>query len=94
MLTVSLRERDKAHSERVRSLEIVMNEKEKQLLQNSNSMRQQLAAAKLESQQYQKQLETLETKRRRVETGNLEQVRLTAITIYLISQFVYLMLIN
>ena len=40
-VAVQLRERDKAHSERVRSLEIVMNEKEKQLLQSSNVRRQQ-----------------------------------------------------
>jgi len=72
-VAVQLRERDKAHSERVRSLEIVMNEKEKQLLQSSNVMRQQLASAKLESQQLQKQIETFETKKRRLENGNLEQ---------------------
>merc|ERR1712203_444035 len=71
-VAVQLRERDKAHSERVRSLEIVMNEKEKQLLQSSNVMRQQLASAKLESQQLQKQIETFDTKQRR-EAGNLEQ---------------------
>ena len=73
-VAVQLRERDKAHSERVRSLEIVMHEKEKQLLQNSNTIRQQLATAKIESQQLQKQLETIETKKRRIEGGNLEQV--------------------
>jgi len=72
-VAVQLRERDKAHSERVRSLEILMTEKEKQLLQNSNSMRQQLASAKQEAQQLQKQLEAAETKRRRVEEGSLEQ---------------------
>jgi len=72
-VAVQLRERDKAHSERVRSLEIVMNEKEKQLLQSSNVMRQQLASSKLESQQLQKQIEAFETKKRRLENGNLEQ---------------------
>merc|ERR1712203_491887 len=72
-VAVQLRERDKAHSERVRSLEIVMNEKEKQLLQSSNVMRQQLAGAKLESQQLQKQIETFDGKQRRSEAGNLEQ---------------------
>merc|ERR1712226_34137 len=72
-VAVQLRERDKAHSERVRSLEILMTEKEKQLLQNSNSMRQQLASAKQEAHQLQKQLEAAETKRRRVEEGSLEQ---------------------
>ena len=72
-VAVQLRERDKAHSERVRSLEIVMNEKEKQLLQSSNVMRQQLASAKLESQQLQKQIESFDGKQRRLESGNLEQ---------------------
>lgn len=72
-VAVQLRERDKAHSERVRSLEIVMNEKEKQLLQSSNVMRQQLASAKLESQQLQKQIETFDCKQRRMDSGNLEQ---------------------
>merc|ERR1719410_3045876 len=50
-----------------------MNEKEKQLLQSSNVMRQQLASSKLESQQLQKQIEAFETKKRRLENGNLEQ---------------------
>ena len=72
-VAVQLRQRDAAHSERVRSLEIVMHEKEKQLLQNSNSIRQQLATAKLESQQLQKQLEIIETKKRKIEGGNIEQ---------------------
>merc|ERR1712083_381700 len=36
-----LAERDTAHSERVRSLEMLMVEKEKQLLQSSNILRQQ-----------------------------------------------------
>merc|ERR1711996_141464 len=49
------------------------NEKEKQLLQSSNVMRQQLASAKLESQQLTKQIETFETKKKRLENGNLEQ---------------------
>merc|ERR1719245_900904 len=72
-VAVQLRERDKAHSERVRSLEIVMNEKEKQLLQSSNVMRQQLASAKLESQQLQKQIEVFENKKNRLSNCNLEQ---------------------
>jgi len=72
-VAVQLRDRDKAHSERVRSLEIVMNEKEKQLLQGSNSMRQQLASAKLESQQLQKQIEVIENKKNRLSNCNLEQ---------------------
>jgi len=72
-VAVQLRERDKAHSERVRSLEIIMTEKEKQLLQNSNSMRQQLASAKQGAQQLQKQLEVAESRRGKFEEGSLEQ---------------------
>jgi len=72
-VAVQLRERDKAHSERVRSLEILMTEKEKQLLQNTNSIRQQLASAKQEAQQLQKQVERTETHKRRFEEGSLEQ---------------------
>lgn len=72
-VAVQLRERDKAHSERVRSLEILMTEKEKQLLQNTNSIRQQLAAAKQEAQQLQKQAERTETNKMRFEEGSLEQ---------------------
>lgn len=45
-----LADRDRAHSERIKSLEILMNEKEKQLLQTSNMLRQQLIAAKRELQ--------------------------------------------
>ena len=72
-VAVQLRERDKAHSERVRSLEILMTEKEKQLLQSTNSIRQQLASAKQEAQQLQKQVERTETNQRRFEEGSLEQ---------------------
>merc|ERR1711953_147058 len=72
-VAVQLRERDKAHSERVRSLEILMTEKEKQLLQNTNTIRQQLALAKQETQQLQKQLERTESNQRRFEEGSLEQ---------------------
>jgi hypothetical protein len=56
-----LTERDNAHSERVRSIEIGMAEKEKQLLQSSNLLRQQLADAKREIQQLQRQLVELES---------------------------------
>jgi len=72
-VAVQLRERDKAHSERVRSLEILMTEKEKQLLQNTNSIRQQLAAARQEAQQLQKQVERTESNKMRFEEGSLEQ---------------------
>merc|ERR550539_1607462 len=72
-VAVQLRERDKAHSERVRSLEILMTEKEKQLLQNTNTIRQQLAAAKQEAQHLQKQAEKTETNKMKFEEGSLEQ---------------------
>merc|ERR1719250_169900 len=51
-----LAERDTAHSERVRSLEMLMAEKEKQLLQSSNILRQQLAAAQREVEQLKNQV--------------------------------------
>jgi len=72
-VAVQLRERDKAHSERVRSLEILMTEKEKQLLQNTNTIRQQLAAARQEAAQLQKQVERSDTNKMRFEEGSLEQ---------------------
>jgi len=52
-----LMERDTAHGERVRALEIVMAEKERQLLQSANILRQQLSQAKKERDQLQHQLE-------------------------------------
>lgn len=72
-VAVQLRERDKAHSEKVRSLEILMTEKEKQLLQNTNTIRQQLAAARQEAQQLQKQVERSDSNKMRFEEGSLEQ---------------------
>jgi chromosome segregation ATPase len=68
-----LTERDNTHLERVMSLEIVMAEKEKQLLQSSNLIRQQLAAAKREMQQLQRQLLHLESNSRVTAEGSLEQ---------------------
>merc|ERR1712106_1174118 len=68
-----LAERDNAHSERVRSLEIVMAEKERQMLQSSNILRQQLAAAKREIQQLQRQLAQLESNTNILSSGSLEQ---------------------
>jgi len=68
-----LGERDTAHSERVRSLEIVMTEKEKQMLQSSNLLRQQLAAVKREIEQLQRQLEQLESDRNILNSVSLEQ---------------------
>ena len=54
-----LAERDAAHAERVRALEILMNEKEKQMLTTSNLLRQQLAASKRDCQQLQSREEQL-----------------------------------
>jgi len=68
-----LAERDTAHSERVRSLEIVMAEKEKQMLQSSNLLRQQLAAAKREIQQLQRRLTHLDNDKHVLSSGTLEQ---------------------
>jgi len=58
-----LLERDTTHSERIRSLEMKMEEKEKQMLQSSTLLKQQLAAVKKESHQLQRQLVQLESKR-------------------------------
>jgi len=52
-----LADRDQAHGERVRALETLMTEKEKQLLQSSNLLRQQLAQGKKEREQLQRRLE-------------------------------------
>jgi len=68
-----LTDRDSCHSERVMSLEIVMAEKEKQLLQSLNLLRQQLSTAKKETQQLQRQLVQLESNRRLPAEGSLEQ---------------------
>jgi len=68
-----LTDRDSCHSERMRSLEIVMAEKEKQLHQSSNLLRQQLSAAKKETQQLQRQLTQLESNRRLPAEGSLEK---------------------
>merc|ERR1712106_161552 len=58
---------------RVRSLEIVMAEKEKQMLQSSNLLRQQLAAAKGEIQQLQRRLTHLDNNKHVLSSGTLEQ---------------------
>jgi len=68
-----LSERDDAHSERVRSLEIMMAEKEKQLIQSAQVLRQQLAAAKREIQQLQRQLENMGSDKRVTAAASLEQ---------------------
>jgi len=68
-----LTDRDNCHSERVRSLEIVMAEKEKQLLQSSNLLRQQLSDSKKETQQMHRQLAQLESNRKLPAEGSLEQ---------------------
>ena len=68
-----LAERDTAHSERVRSLEMLMAEKEKQLLQSSNILRQQLAAAQREVEQLRTQLVHLHSKEDSQHGGSLAQ---------------------
>lgn len=52
-----LGDRDNAHAEKVRSLESLMAEKEKQLLQSSNLLRQQLAQGKKEREALQRQID-------------------------------------
>lgn len=52
-----LGDRDNAHAEKVKSLESLMAEKEKQLLQSSNLLRQQLAHGKKEREALQRQLD-------------------------------------
>jgi len=52
-----LGDRDNAHAEKVKSLESLMAEKEKQLLQSSNLLRQQLAQGKKEREALQRQLD-------------------------------------
>ena len=56
-----LTDRDTTHIESVKNMEAVSVEKEKQLLQSSNLLRQQLAAAKKDGQQMQKQLAQLKS---------------------------------
>merc|ERR1712128_76401 len=68
-----LSKRDRAHSEIVRSLEIVMAEKDKQMLQSSNLLGQQLAESKREIQKLQRQLTQLENSRRIPTEGSLDQ---------------------
>jgi len=72
-LEKQLAERDTVHSERVRSLEIVLAEKEKHLLQSSNLLREQLAAATTETKQLERQIESLERDKRAPAAGSLEQ---------------------
>merc|ERR1712012_841503 len=52
-----LGDRDNAHAEKVQALETLMAEKEKQLLQSSNLLRQQLAHGKKERDALQRQLD-------------------------------------
>jgi len=72
-LEKQLAERDTVHSERVRSLEIVLAEKEKHLLQSSNLLREQLAAATTETKQLERQIASLERDKRAPAAGSLEQ---------------------
>merc|ERR1711874_232351 len=66
-----LTQKDTQHSDRVRSLEILMAAKEKQLLQTANLLRQQLAAAKTETHHLQRQL--AQSKEQMNSSGSLEQ---------------------
>jgi len=68
-----LADRDTAHSERVRSLEMLMAEKEKQLLKSSNILRQQLAAAQREVEQLRTKLVHLDSKNDFQQPGSLDQ---------------------
>jgi len=61
-LEEELKSKDIAHSEKVKSLEIIMAEEEKQLLQSTNMLRQQLADSRRGIQQLTKQLESKNTK--------------------------------
>jgi len=71
-LARQLAERDRAHSERVRTMEIGMVEKEKHLMQSSNQLRQQLAAARQETHKLQRQVSLLEQDKQTVGGGYLE----------------------
>jgi len=71
-LARQLAERDRAHSERVRTMEIGMTEKEKHLMQSSNQLRQQLAAARQETHKLQRQVSLLEQDKQTVGGGYLE----------------------
>jgi len=68
-----LAERDSVHCERVRSLESVVVEKEKQMVQCSNMMKQKLLSATTETQQLQKRILNMEREKRRPAEGSLEQ---------------------
>jgi len=70
-----LAERDSVHSERVRSLESVLVEKEKQMMQSTNLMKQKLLSATTETQQLQKRIQNMERERekRKPVEGSLEQ---------------------
>jgi len=68
-----LTDRDTTHAEKVKHIEAVSQEKEKQLLQSSNLLRQQLAAAKKENKQLQKQLEQRESVHKLTSDGSPAQ---------------------
>ena len=68
-----LAERDSVHCERVRSLESVVVEKENQMVQCSNMMKQKLLSATTETQQLQKRILNMEREKRRPAEGSLEQ---------------------
>jgi len=59
-MELQLKARDDAHSERIKSLEMLMAEKKKQLLESSNTLRGQLGTVLKEKQQLTKQLTQIE----------------------------------
>lgn len=65
-----LADRDTAHGERVRALEMLMAEKERQLLQSSNVLRQQLSQSKKEKDQLQRQLDEKQQQGNTNSSGN------------------------
>merc|ERR1712106_972913 len=68
-----LSERDRVHSEMIRSVEIATAEQERQMLQSSNLLRQQLAESRREVQLLQKQLSQLEIIKRNPAEGSLDK---------------------
>jgi len=68
-----LKERDRVHSEKLRAMETLMKEKERQLLLTANTLRQQLSAAKRGLQQLEFKEEQLLTEGSQVSEESLEQ---------------------
>jgi len=70
-IETKLKERDTAHSERIKSLELLMNEKEKQLLESSSTLKGQLEDAMNEKVDLTNQLSQLNTNN---EVDNLQKM--------------------